>query len=260
MKRFFPVALVLIVSVLAGCCVHSGIRHPGQRTTFIDDMKSKTVALVRMDSDGDVSPYCTGVWVSRTEIVTADHCARAAVENAVTKATLPDALKEKMIDGFSLTFTTLEDDAGFMRVPKNIHIATVKKHDRLHDLAVLSVEEKDVPKHGIAYLADMQPAVGDTVHVVGHVLGLPWTYTNGIVAAHREAQLRFVYDDGDVDSKEGPWIQVAGEVFNGNSGGGGFNDNGELIGIVSFGIDAPNESFFVHVDTIRTFLGRSTPR
>jgi S1-C subfamily serine protease len=43
-------------------------------------------------------------------------------------------------------------------------------------------------------------------------------------------------------------------MYFGNSGGGAFNDYGELVGIADWIKRAPEMGFFVHLDTIRSFL------
>lgn len=272
MKNPLPAFLFVAVCALAGCCVHAGLRHPAARPTFVDELKSDTVALVHRDEDGDVAPFCTGVWVDKDKVVTADHCARAPIEALVVELMPGDdvdenddeavaafmAAREKMVqdleDGFKIQYITDKESTGVYREPRAMHTLRVVKHDKEHDLALLVVDNpKDVPDHHIAMLAGATPAVGEDVHVVGHVSGLTWTYTRGMVSAYREENFR-------PSRKKGPWMQVAGEVWRGNSGGGGFNDNGELVGLASFIAPAPNESFFIHLETIRTFLGRPVPR
>lgn len=275
MKRFFPVFLLVAFSAVGGCCVHAGLKHPEARQTIVDELKSDTVALVHKDSDGDVSPWCTGVWIDKDKVITADHCVRAPIEALVVELMPGDdvddnddeamkafqAAREKMVqdleDGFKIQYIVDKESTGVYREPKAVHTLRVVKHDKAHDLALLVVDDpKDVPAHHVASLADNTPAVGETVHVMGHVTGLYWTYTRGLVAAYREENFRPVEKRG----KKGPFMQIAGEVFRGNSGGGAFNDNGELVGLASFMPPAPNECFFVHIETIRSFLGRPIPR
>ena len=268
MKNPIPAFLFIALSTLAGCCVHTGLRHPESRPTLVDELKSDTVALVHRDEDDDVAPFCAGVWVSKDTVVTADHCARAPIEALVVELMPSDnvdeddedavakfqAAREKMVqdleDGFKIQYIVDKESTGVYREPKALHLLKVVRHDKDHDLAVMQVvDPKDIPDHHVAGLAGAAPAVGEDVSVVGHPSGLTWTYTRGVVAAIREENFR-------PSKKKGPWIQVAGEVWRGNSGGGVYNANGELLGIASFIAPAPNESFFVHIDTIKAFLAR----
>lgn len=259
-KKIFPAFLVAAVCTLVGCCVHNNVRHPGERPGIVEELKSDTVALVHKDDDGDWAVWCTGVWVDKDKILTADHCARAPVEALVSELNpgeddddKVDEMVQGLEDGFQIQYFDADESTGVWREPKAVHVAKVLKHDKAHDLALLQIDAKTAPAHHVAPLADKTPAVGDNVHVMGHVTGLTWTYTRGIVGAYREENFR-------VTKKKGPFLQFVGEAFRGNSGGGGFNDNGELVGIASFLAPAPNEVFFIHLETIRSFLGRPVPR
>lgn len=254
MKNWLKWFLIAITTIVAGCCMHQNIRTPEPRESYVvDALLSNTIAMVIRDGDGDIAAYCTGVWVAKDLILTADHCIRSPIEEIVgleaqvgdSQETL-DKRVEAMKDGFLISFITKDDSNGVFHEPSAMHVGAVVKHDRKHDLALLKVT-KNLPRHGVAKLARVTPRIGSDVHIMGHVTGLTWTYTRGIVAAYREANFR-------PTKISGPFLQVAGEAWKGNSGGGAFNDAGELIGIASFLAPAPNEVFFVHVETIRCFL------
>lgn len=259
MKKFFPVILFAIFATLAGCCTSSNVKHPEARPTFVDEIKSDTVALTIKDEDGDTFTFCTGVWIGKNKILTADHCAKAVVykmlEELLTGEEDEDEVEkivDSLEDGIAIEYVVHGESGGAFREPKRTHTAVVLRHDTEHDLALLVVkDQRDTPAHHVARIASVSPPVGDTVHVMGHVTGLTWTYTKTMVSAYREVKFKPVYDY----NRYGPWMQLAGEVYKGNSGGGGFNDAGELVGIASFIMRAPNESFFVHVSTIREFVG-----
>lgn len=255
MKRLLSVFQVLIVCVLVGCCVHSTIKHPSAKPNMVDELKTNTVALIHMDDDGDWAVWCSGVWVDVDKILTADHCVRAPIEEIILglsdendKEKL-DAMIQAVEDGYELNYITSNDSNGIWRTPKKLHVARIVHHDKEHDLALLSVDPKTAPAHTVASIAQSAPSVGDNVNIMGHVAALTWTYTRGMVSAYREENFKLI-------KKKGPFMQIAGEVFYGNSGGGGFNDDRELVGIASSLAPVPNESFFVHIDSIRTFLAR----
>jgi len=260
MRKLFPAFLFILFSALAGCCVHTGLRHPESRQTMIEKITHGTVALVVKDEDGDVFTFCTGVWVAKDKILTADHCARVPVEKLILSVATgfedADVLENSvqlLEDGFNVSYVVDKDSNGVGRTPKEVYQAKIVKHDKEHDLALLQVtNEKFMPMHPVIPLARSTPAVGENIHIMGHVTQLLWTYTKCVAAAYREEN--FI-----ATNLKGPFLQVAGEVFRGNSGGGGFNDDGELVGVASFVFGAPNESFFVHLDTIKQFLGRQQP-
>jgi hypothetical protein len=83
-------------------------------------------------------------------------------------------------------------------------------------------------------------SVGDTVYAVGAPKGLGWTITSGIISAIR----------GDQEPK---LVQTNASISAGSSGGGLFNDSGELIGMTSFDVkDAQNLNFAIAIS--ETFL------
>ena len=262
MKKFsLPAALVLAMCTLVGCCVTPGSQTPRQHVTMADQLRSDTVALVYRDADNDVDPFCAGVWISPDEVLTADHCVRAPIEamfhvlsGTPEEVEIPRSLIEPLEDGSKIKYVVASEDGGVGREPKALHEFTVVKHDHDHDLALLKVTDPtDVPEHGVAPLAAKDPIIGDNVHVMGHPEGLTWTYSRCLVGAIREEDFRPL-------PRKGPFIQVLGPVWRGNSGGGAFNDSGELVGIASMLAPMPDESFFVHVIAIRSFLGRPVPR
>jgi hypothetical protein len=82
-----------------------------------------------------------------------------------------------------------------------------------------------------AVLAPRPPDLGETVYVLGHTLGKPYTLTKGIVSStHR--QLR-------IGTKSRFHMQVSAQSLGGNSGGPAFDSRGRLIGVLSGGPFAP---------------------
>lgn len=246
---------MLSVSFLAGCCVFTQARHPDNRTTVVDELKSDTIAFVMKRESGEIAPWCAGVWIDKDKVLTADHCMRAPLEAVFGNGIYGDESEEEIeaiIDHFEMQlkvdYVTSEESNGIYQTPDAIHTLKVVKHDKEHDLALLVVDDqKDIPKHTYANIAKVLPAVGDELHIVGHPAGLIWTYVKAIVGSYREKEFQPI---GII----GPFIQVIGPVWKGNSGGGAYNQNGELVGIASFITPAPNQSMFVHLFTIREFL------
>lgn len=232
--------------------MHRSVVPPAEKANFVDVLKDKTVALVQRDSDGDVAAFCTGVWVSPTEILTADHCIKSPVAASLGIDLDDDAdgiglvVVEGMQKGFAVQFILAQDSTGIYREPKAMYTAKVVKFDRDHDLALLVTD--NVAVHPYAQLAATSPRLGDVIHAMGHPAGLTWTYVRGHVGAYREDNFY------PMRHKKGPWLQVSAPIWKGNSGGGAFNEAGELIGIASFISPAPSTGFFTHIDSIRVFL------
>jgi S1-C subfamily serine protease len=120
--------------------------------------------------------------------------------------------------------------------------------DAEHDLALISAENIPV-NHPIATVLNTQTIHdGDRVHIVGHTIGLWWTYCEGNVSS-MWANIK------GPTGIEVQALQISSPAWFGNSGGGAYDERGNLIGIASWVTTrAPNISFFVHHDEIVTFL------
>lgn len=255
MKKFFPLFLVLMISTLAGCCAHVKTGGLGSHPTVIDSIDDKTVALVIKDFEGDTLPYCTGVWVDTDMILTAHHCVAAAVEISQDTGIVFGEGEEELpketvvVDelGFQISYILKDEVTGMYQQPSGQHESIVVAIDPAHDLALVKALHV-VPSHLVAELAEEVPVVGSPLHIVGHVKGLYWTYVPGTISAERADG--WLYDS----DKSGPFIQVSSPVYKGNSGGGAFTTDGRLLGIASFIVGAPNTAFFIHLDSIRSFL------
>lgn len=91
--------------------------------------------------------------------------------------------------------------------------AEVIKYDKENDLALLRIDYVDENLEVIS-IAEKEPEKGDTVYTVGNPLGLYRTISKGIIANKVEGY--YIFD---------------GTITFGNSGGGLYNTNNELIGI-----------------------------
>jgi len=287
MKRYFSILMVLVLGIMAGGC--ASLRDSGvipKSKLSVHDLVAQeggaTVALMMYDDDRDTTlttgyrPFCTGVWVDNTHILTADHCAKAEQEHQQDRLderkkkeesddgpmTFEKMLKklfgaqaEKEADkieekGLVVHFITENEVVEVGKEPSGWHMSKVAAFDEKHDLALLEVTGKAIPAHRVAKLADVTPEIGETVHIVGQTTGMYWTYIQGNVSAYRGADYVKSKKGGDL----GPWMQVASPMYFGNSGGGAFNDYGELVGIADWIKRAPEMGFFVHLDTIKSFL------
>jgi S1-C subfamily serine protease len=123
----------------------------------------------------------------------------------------------------------------------------VKKLDEITDLALLeSVEELKIGGPQVS-LAAKPPKIGDPLTVIGAPLGDERTVTEGILS-------------GIEKHGNGVFYRVSAAVFFGNSGGGAFNRNGELVGVahaiqmLGGFIVVPGAAFFVNLDAIKAFM------
>ena len=223
----------LAIALSAGCCV-SHAPSPKRdaappwhsaSTEAARDLVAKTVAL--LDSDGDVT--CSGVWVSGSEILTANHC--------VADLAVGDKTSYVVRDDVSAA------DSDEIEARRSGRLVA---RDLVHDLALVRV--KLAPAHSVAPVLAGDPVAGEAVATMGHPLAvLVWSYSSGVVAAVR----RFAPGD-DVEQW---WVQSTAPISPGNSGGGLFNSRGELVGICHASArGAQNLNLYIHITYVRDFL------
>lgn len=236
---------MIVIMVLGGC--GKGVEQRGP-TGLVGHINSYTVALMGITSKGEFKTYCTGVWVSDRLIVTANHCVEAAAEIKLGK---DEAEELESLEGMVVYYSVMGEVDEVGKSTFGIHASMVVVADGDHDLAILRASGDAVPGHESARLANTSPGVGEDVHVVGQVKGLYWSYVRGVVSGYRGSLPERMLPGSNFT---GPFMQVSAPIYFGNSGGGAFNGDGELVGIVSFSGGAPNTAMLVHLSTIKKFL------
>lgn len=241
-RRAFA-SLLVLVSACAACAPTPQSAAQTHANDPVQDLKSKTVALVEQRPiDGPFGGllglvenhvYCSGVWVDQNTIVTANHCMVNFADDS------------QLEPGAKLLYSTQSDvDPSDDDAIKTVHGAELLAIDPEHDLALVRVSAP--PAHESAPLAQ-SVYVGERDATMGHPLDLLWSYSEGLVSAIRKTA------DPELDIL---WIQSTAPISPGNSGGGLFNERGELMGICSRGYfgRAENLNFYVHVDYVRALL------
>ena len=151
-------------------------------------------------------------------------------------------------DGYIVTNHHVIDGANTIKVRLSngqAYTAVLTGTDEKTDLAVLKINVSGLPA---AKLADSSTVrVGDFVIVIGNPLGeLGGTVTEGIISAKD----REVTIDGETMTL----LQTSAAVNPGNSGGGLFNLDGELVGVVnakSSGDDIEGLAFAIPANTVK---------
>lgn len=152
------------------------------------------------------------------------------------------------VDGYIVTNHHVVDGAGTIKVRLNdgqTYTAELTGTDAKTDLAVLKISGADLVP---ARLANSSKArAGDFVIAIGNPLGeLGGTVTEGIISAlDREVT---------IDEEPMTLMQTSAAVNPGNSGGGLFNLDGELVGVVnakSSGSDIEGLAFAIPSNTVR---------
>jgi len=272
---FRTIGSLMIISLLA--CGGTLKYHSEKLNTsqLVKHDGESTVALVYYDKENDenvsdIKVFCTGIWVDDTHILTANHCAKAIreklrkEEDAKDKApdcSIDDALAGNCLDvpvhkvisenGISIHYIERNEVVDPGKEPTAWHLSEVVKYDEAHDLVLLKAVGRAVPVHETAILAAAVPEIGESVHIVGHTKGLYWTFLEGSVSAYRGS----LPLPDDMKNRAGPFLQLEVPAYYGNSGGGAFNNAGELVGMADFlSAGIPDCVFFVPVESIRTFL------
>jgi len=100
--------------------------------------------------------------------------------------------------------------------------ATIIGHDKVSDIAVLSITKKDNEEWEAVEFADNDDySTGTPVVVIGHGMSMSWTSTQGHV----------VYKDRYGMRPYNLMVQVDAVINQGNSGGPVFNLDGDVIGV-----------------------------
>ena len=156
--------------------------------------------------------------------------------------------------GLEISLTTIDKDTYYSTQsetrseglpPINSHHGHKIKLNQKLDLALVRVDDP-VPQHPNVVLADELPNIGEDVLIMGHPDGMAFTFQKGMVSAYRDG----------IPGKDGLFMQLQAPIYNGDSGGGVFNERGELVGIVSSfeGTAIPTMGFAVSLSTIRSFI------
>ena len=133
-------------------------------------------------------------------------------------------------DGYILTCAHVVDGASTITVTigDKDYTATLVGEDTTSDIAVIKIDADGLTPATVGNSDSL--AVGESVLAVGNPLGeLGGTVTSGIVSALN----RSVSIQGSSSVNTMSLIQMDASVSPGNSGGGLFNMNGELVGIVN---------------------------
>lgn len=131
-------------------------------------------------------------------------------------------------DGYIITNNHVIEDANSVTVTlrdgKTSYTAAVIGSDSDNDIALLKVDAEGLSPATFGDSSTL--AVGDYVVAIGNPLGeLGGTVTDGIISA--------LTRDVTIDGQNMTLLQTNAQISPGNSGGGLFNANGELIGVVN---------------------------
>lgn len=208
------VMVMIAASALVGGACSTGPelfrQPPGSLKELVGPIQKSVVTVVNYDVDGDISSIGSGFFITESGIlVTNFHVLDGAYSASI-----------KTVDGSQYPVTAI--------LAKN----------RLVDLIKVRVDiagSRTTP----VVLAREQPAVADSVLVVGSPMGLEQTVSEGIISAVREMPAG------------GTVFQLTAPISRGSSGGPVLNHDGKVVGVVTFQVArGQNLNFAVSVDAL----------
>ena len=182
------------------------------------EVARSVVVVLAADSDGEVASQGSGVVVGDNEVATNCHVLDDAASVSVRQAA----------------------DAGGGESYRMS--ARVLARDDERDLCLLFVEELSVPPAAPAVAMGLAKglSVGEEVFAIGAPKGLELSMSRGIVS-----QLRGIHG-----KRAAPLVQTDAAISPGSSGGGLFNEDGELVGITTFKWKGENLNFAIPAEWV----------
>ena len=219
--------------------------------TVSEDNPSTTYNVVPLNTLSLNSPLTIPEIVAQT----ADTVVEITTEQVVTNARMGQYVTEGAGSGVIITsdgyiITNNHVIAGSEKIKVTLrngqeYEATLVGRDAENDIAVLKIETTALQ---YAVLGDSDAlVVGELAVVIGNPLGeLGGTVTEGIISALNRAI--------DIDGVSMNLLQTSAAISPGNSGGGLFNQFGELVGVVnakSSGSDVEGLGFAIPINTAK---------
>lgn len=192
----------LIITIFAVATVSPHSADGKSVKDMFAEVSSSIVVVLTFDAGGRRTGQGSGVVVGKNEVVTNCH----VVSNTRTIAVRQAA-----------------DVRG--RETYRMKAELVARNEQ-RDLCLLSVKELSAPPAAppVIFAAARNVSIGEEVYAIGAPQGLDLSLSRGIIS-----QLR-----GNYGKQSAPIIQTDAAISPGSSGGGLFNENGELLGITTF--------------------------
>lgn len=245
-------AMILSVSLLSGAMGFGGgllANRLNDQSIPVHSISATPVSLSGAEFNAvSVAEACADSVVEiRTESVQNDirfgqFVSEGAGSGVIVTADGYIATNNHVIDGASKINVTLASGKEYA--------ATLIGKDAKTDLAVIKISENTLKAATLGTSASLK--VGEPVVAIGNPLGeLGGTVTGGMISA-LDRQI-------EIDNEKMTLLQTDAAVNPGNSGGGLFNAQGQLIGIVnakSSGSDIEGLAFAIPIDTAKNVINQ----
>ena len=215
----------LIIAICAVTTVFPCVADSKSVKDMFAEVSGGIVVVLSLDVGGRQTGQGSGVVVGKNEVTTNCHVVSGARTIAVRQAA---------------------DIRGHETYRMKAELIVRNKQ---RDLCLLSVKELSAPPAAtpVPFAAARSVSIGEEVYAIGAPQGLDLSISRGIIS-----QLR-----GDYGKKSAPIIQTDAAVSPGSSGGGLFNENGDLLGITTFKLSggaSEGLSFAVPVEWVKELM------
>jgi S1-C subfamily serine protease len=228
MRAVFPFLLLALSACTSAPAPSPALSPRYGHVEEAAQLVGKSVALVAKGKSGTLNAYCSGVWVSERDILTANHC--------VEDLTILEPLQ----------YVTRQDVSADSYEVLVTRKAVLAARDESHDLALLRALAP--PSHFVAAVTIEPLAPGMFVQTMGQPLGFWWSYSSGEIAAIRKSSPATEGDDF-------LFVQATVPISPGNSGGALFDAYGMIAGICHGNYPRGQAvNFFIHPTYIEAFL------
>ena len=242
-KIYLLFIMFILVFSMVGCKVNSS-----NTPSKIESLNGEVVELKIGDNTSRVNSIEEAVEIAYPSVV---------VINATS--TTSTSSGSGVVIGHSENYTFIVTCCHVVEGYKNYEVitstgtlfdASLVGGDPMTDLAVIAIEKTDLPE--VTLIEDSSTLkIGSDAIAIGNPLGtLGGTVTTGIISA---TSRNIKMSDGSVHTL----IQTDAAINSGNSGGGLFNNQGQLIGIVSAKYSATGVEglgFAIPSNTVRTIV------
>lgn len=261
--------LMLVLATFLGCIVGDAeklrVNQPNfdSKEELVEILDNGTIALLSLNDENKYRITCSGVWITQYEVISAFHCISDNV--LPTIVVVDDQLffidpDESLYLGQVVPYVSSknlkgkkERKLGVNVDPSDVSFAIVVATDRKNDLVMFkTLNENDAFEHSTLPIRDKRIKIraGEDLLIMGHTAGYPFTFLTGTVSAER-------YENSPM-GELAHVIQASVPAWYGNSGGGAFDDHGNLVGIASFmRTNVPNMTFFIHFKEINSFVEKN---